>query len=123
MATANSTSTPSSQLTSRHASNFEERIGALREESEVLAAAVERMEQSASASTGSTINPLVCDHYEDTLLGVSEVLAFLSGAMVHAEQSIERPAIPLNGGCTGLSRILDTCRAALNCHLPKEGAV
>lgn len=52
---------------------------------------------------------------DDTILAVSEVLAFLAGAMEMAEHSTD-VKIPIDGGCTGLSRILDTCRAALDFH-------
>jgi hypothetical protein len=52
------------------------------------------------------------------MLAVSEVLAFLSGAMELAEDS-DDIKIPIKGGCTGLARILDTCRAALDFH--REG--
>ncbi|MBI5922025.1 MAG: hypothetical protein HY847_10330 [Betaproteobacteria bacterium] len=56
---------------------------------------------------------------EDTMLCVSEILAFLSGAMENAEGSSE--SIPWSGGCMGLSRILDACRYALNYHLEQKG--
>lgn len=61
-------------------------------------------------------NPLIpSGEIDDTLLAVSEVLAFLSGTMEMAEHSSDGH-IPIKGGCTGLSRILDTCRAALDFH-------
>lgn len=68
----------------------------------------------------STINPLIVDgSQKDTMLAVSEILAFLSGAMEHSEHGGDH--IPLEGGCTGLARILDTCRSALAFHLHNEG--
>lgn len=73
----------------------------------------------APAFNPSAINPLIVDGSpKDTILGVSEVLAFLSGAMEHAEGG---NPIPMDGGCTGLARILDTCRSALAFHLQDEG--
>lgn len=75
----------------------------------------------APAFNPSAINPLIVDGSpEDTILGVSEVIAFLSGAMEHAEHAGD--TIPLDGGCTGLARILDTCRAALVFHRSEGGA-
>jgi hypothetical protein len=65
------------------------------------------------------LNPLIEESQEDTILGVSEVLAFLSVAMEHAENASDH--IPVDGGCMGLSRILDTCRSALNFHLRDVG--
>lgn len=67
----------------------------------------------------NSINPLIEDSQEDTILGVSEVLAFLSVAMEHAEGSNDK--ITIDGACNGMSRILDTCRYALNFHLRNEG--
>lgn len=73
----------------------------------------------APAINPATLNPLIVEGSpKDTILGVGEVLAFLSGAMEHAEGG---DPIPMDGGCTGLARILDTCRSALAFHLQDEG--
>lgn len=75
-----------------------------------------------SAIDPATINPLIIvGSPRDTMLAVSEVLAFLSGAMEAAENSTDIK-IPISGGCTGLSRILDTCRAALDFQRLEGGA-
>lgn len=76
--------------------------------------------EDAPSFNPSTINPLIVDESPaDTMLAVSEVLAFLSGAMENSEGGSDR--IPLDGGCTGLARILDTCRSALDFHRHNEG--
>ncbi len=75
----------------------------------------------APAINPATLNPLIVEGSpKDTILGVGEVLAFLSGAMEHAEHAGD--TIPLDGGCMGLARILDTCRSALVFHLQDEGS-
>jgi hypothetical protein len=66
------------------------------------------------------INPLIpSNHVDDTIVAVSEVLSFLSNAM----DGIENRGQTLNNGsASGMSRILDTCRAALTFHLQDGGA-
>jgi hypothetical protein len=58
-------------------------------------------------------NPLIpSGHPEDTMAAVCDVLSYLAYA---AEAGPEKDVIPA-GAAMGLSRILDTCRAALNFH-------
>ena len=61
-------------------------------------------------------NPLIpSGHPEDTMVAVCDVLSYLSYAAEASQQMSQDEVMPV-GAQSGLSRILDTCRAALNFH-------
>lgn len=61
-------------------------------------------------------NPLIpSGHPEDTMAAVCDVLTYLAYAAEAGQQSSEEDVMPV-GAAMGLSRILYTCRAALNFH-------
>lgn len=70
----------------------------------------------------ATQNPLIpSGHPGDTMQAVCEVLSYLSYAAEAGQQLSEEDVMPA-GAAMGLSRILDTCRAALNFHRLKVDA-
>lgn len=61
-------------------------------------------------------NPLIpSGHPGDTMEAVCDVLSYLAYATEAGRKISEEDVMPV-GAATGLSRILDTCRAALNFH-------
>lgn len=62
-------------------------------------------------------NPLSCDHPEDTMRAVSELLGFMQHAILSNQ---EQGAIDFDME-PGLLSIINVCQSALKSHLPAKG--
>jgi hypothetical protein len=80
-------------------------------------ATIDVSDRSPSTVNPSAINPLIEDSPIDTMANISDVLAFLSDAV---EDFADFEA-KLEGSGSGLSRILNVCRAALDFQRKQEG--